>query len=210
MIPAHGTITPQKILKVKEPGNLGNKLVVLSWKPMVLWEFWNTQNWSVVWFCFFFKIPGMESMVIWIWFSQNAQKKKVGLWKIKKTTQHSSFLWSFFSWWIDDSGFLCLGLSEMKCYCKVKEAKYSMTAENMFLYMGYPSISIYEGWRKVVCLFCLYRWNPPNQDASDGVLGLFGKFSRRRGALAWFHGVWTSWAKVLEYWMISSLKIKLN
>jgi hypothetical protein len=33
----------------------------------------------------------------------------------------------------------------MKCYCKVKEAKYSMTAENMFLYMGYPSISIYEG-----------------------------------------------------------------
>jgi hypothetical protein len=28
--------------------------------------------------------------------------------------------------------------------------------------------------------------------------------------LAWFHGVWTSWAKVLEYWMISSLKIKLN
>jgi hypothetical protein len=33
---------------------------------------------------------------------------------------------------------------------------------------------------------------------------------RRRGALAWFHGVWTCSARVLEYWMISSLKIKLN
>jgi hypothetical protein len=33
---------------------------------------------------------------------------------------------------------------------------------------------------------------------------------RRRGAWAWFHGVWTCIAKVLEYWMISSLKIELN
>jgi hypothetical protein len=38
----------------------------------------------------------------------------------------------------------------------------------------------------------------------------FGKLSTRRGAWAWFHGVWTCGAKVLEYWMISSLKIKLN
>jgi hypothetical protein len=28
--------------------------------------------------------------------------------------------------------------------------------------------------------------------------------------LAWFHGVWTCNGEVLEYWMISSLKIKLN
>jgi hypothetical protein len=28
--------------------------------------------------------------------------------------------------------------------------------------------------------------------------------------LAWFHGIWTCGAKVLEYWLISSLKIKLN
>ncbi len=32
----------------------------------------------------------------------------------------------------------------------------------------------------------------------------------RRGAWAWFHGVWTCGAKLLEYWIISSLKIKLN
>ncbi len=32
----------------------------------------------------------------------------------------------------------------------------------------------------------------------------------RRGASAWFHGVWTWGVKVFEYWMISSLKIKLN
>jgi hypothetical protein len=37
--------------------------------------------------------------------------------------------------------------------------------------------------------------------------GLFGKlWRRRRGALAWFHGVWTCGVEVLEY----SMKIKLN
>jgi hypothetical protein len=36
-------------------------------------------------------------------------------------------------------------------------------------------------------------------DASDHVLGLFEKLSRRRGASAWFHGIWTCGAKVLEY-----------
>jgi len=36
----------------------------------------------------------------------------------------------------------------------------------------------------------------PNRDASDHVLGLFWKaLSRRRGAWAWFHGVWTCIAK---------------
>jgi hypothetical protein len=30
-------------------------------------------------------------------------------------------------------------------------------------------------------------------------LGLFGKLSRRRGASAWFHGIWTSGVEVLEY-----------
>ncbi len=67
-------------------------------------------------------------------------------------------------------------------------------------------------WSKVVCLFCfvLYWWDPPNRDASDRVLGLFGKLWRRRGASASFHGVWTCGTKVLEYWMISTLKMKLN
>jgi hypothetical protein len=27
---------------------------------------------------------------------------------------------------------------------------------------------------------------------------------------SWFHDIWTCGAKVLEYWVISSLKIKLN
>jgi len=38
-----------------------------------------------------------------------------------------------------------------------------------------------------------------NHDALDHILGLFGKLSRRRGALAWFHGVWTYGAEVLGY-----------
>jgi hypothetical protein len=66
---------------------------------------------------------------------------------------------------------------------------------------------MYEA-RLFVC-FVLYLWDPLNQDASDHILGLFGKLSRR-GALAWFHEVWTCCAKVLEYWMIFSLKSKLN
>jgi hypothetical protein len=58
--------------------------------------------------------------------------------------------------------------------------------------------------------FVLYWWDPSNYDASNHILGLFGKLSRRRGALARFHGVWTCSVKVLEYWMISSMKIKLS
>jgi hypothetical protein len=60
------------------------------------------------------------------------------------------------------------------------------------------------------CLFVWYPWDPQNQDASDHVLDLFGKLSRRRGASACFHGIWTSGVEVLEYWKIFSLKIKLN
>jgi len=60
-------------------------------------------------------------------------------------------------------------------------------------------------------LFCFVCTDDsPNWDASDHVLGLFGKHSTRRGAWAWFHDDCTCDTKVLEYWMISSLKIKLN
>ncbi len=38
-----------------------------------------------------------------------------------------------------------------------------------------------------------------NQDASDHVLGVFGKLSTRRGTWASFHDVWTCGAKGLEY-----------
>jgi len=32
-------------------------------------------------------------------------------------------------------------------------------------------------------------------NALDHILGLFGKLSRRKGAWAWFHGIWTCGAK---------------
>jgi len=47
-------------------------------------------------------------------------------------------------------------------------------------------------WNKVFCLFC------------------FVLFVLMKGAWAWYYDVWTCGTKVLEYWMISSLKIKLN
>jgi hypothetical protein len=67
-------------------------------------------------------------------------------------------------------------------------------------------------WSEVVCLFCLvlYRWDPPNWDASDRVISLFGKLSGAEVSRHWFHDIWTCGAKVLGYRMISSLKIKLN
>jgi hypothetical protein len=64
--------------------------------------------------------------------------------------------------------------------------------------------------RNVVCLFCFYLWDPLNRDALDHILGLFEKLVTRRGAWAWFHNIWTRRAKVLQYWLNFSLKIKLN
>jgi hypothetical protein len=64
------------------------------------------------------------------------------------------------------------------------------------------------------CLFVLFCFVPIRStepgSGSDQVLGLFGKLLRRRGASALFHDIWTCGAKVLEYQMNSSLKIKLN
>jgi hypothetical protein len=61
-------------------------------------------------------------------------------------------------------------------------------------------------------LFCfvLEIWDTPNRDALDHVLGVFGNLLTRRGAWAWFPDILICNAKVVEHWMISSLKIKLN
>jgi len=49
-------------------------------------------------------------------------------------------------------------------------------------------------------LFVLFCTNEIDQTRMlHIVLGLFGKLLRRRGALAWFHGVWTCSVEVLEY-----------
>ncbi len=78
-----------------------------------------------------------------------------------------------------------------------------LTQTHTHTHIGY--LSMKEG-----SLFCFVVWDLLNQDASDHVLGVFGKLLTRRGEWAWFHDVWTWGAKVLEYWMISSLKIKIN
>jgi hypothetical protein len=65
-------------------------------------------------------------------------------------------------------------------------------------------------WSFVVC-FVLYWWDPPDGDTSDCVLGLFGKALEEKGVSAlvsWCLGFCS--VEVLEYWMISSLKIKSN
>jgi hypothetical protein len=47
-------------------------------------------------------------------------------------------------------------------------------------------------------LFCIDEIHSTRM-LSDHVLGLFGKLSRRWGASAWFHVIWTCGAKVFEY-----------
>jgi hypothetical protein len=54
-------------------------------------------------------------------------------------------------------------------------------------------------WRKVVFL---ELWDPPNADASDCVLGVFGKLSPRRGAWTWFYAVWTC-LRCKSSWMLN-------
>jgi hypothetical protein len=53
--------------------------------------------------------------------------------------------------------------------------------------------------RKVVCLFCFVCFVLMRSFKLGCVLGFFGKFLRRRGSWAWFHGVWTCGVEVLEY-----------
>jgi len=64
-------------------------------------------------------------------------------------------------------------------------------------------------WRKVVCLICFVCTHKIHWTRVLQIVFLV-PLESSRGALAWFHGVWTCGVEVLEYWMISSLKIKLN
>ncbi len=57
------------------------------------------------------------------------------------------------------------------------------------------------------CFVCI--WDPSNGGPSDCNLDVFGKLLTR-SAWAWFHDIWTCDAKVIEYWIFFSLKIKLN
>jgi hypothetical protein len=66
--------------------------------------------------------------------------------------------------------------------------------------------------RKVVC-FVLFRSYEIHWTGMLQIMFLMSfesSLSMRRGAWAWFHDVWTRGPKVLEYWMLSSLKIKFN
>jgi hypothetical protein len=76
--------------------------------------------------------------------------------------------------------------------------------------VSFPHLSMKE-WRKVVCfvLICSYEIHPTGMLQIVFLVSL--ESSLREGVHGlWFHGVWTCCAKVLEYRMISSLKIKLN
>ncbi len=88
-----------------------------------------------------------------------------------------------------------------------------MDARNIFwavtcwALVGMFLISIYEG-RQFVCTYEIH-WTGMLQIVL--LVSLERSRGGGRGASAWFQGVWT-WVveEVLQYWMISSLKIKLN
>jgi hypothetical protein len=58
-------------------------------------------------------------------------------------------------------------------------------------------------------LFCSYKIHQTRLLQIMFLVSLESSLTRR-GAWAWFHDIWTCNAKVLEYLMIFSLKIKLN
>jgi hypothetical protein len=71
--------------------------------------------------------------------------------------------------------------------------------------------SIYEGGQFILFCFVVMRSTELGCfRLCSWCLWCLWKLSTRRGAWAWFHDIWTCGVKVLEYWMISSLKIKLN
>ncbi len=63
--------------------------------------------------------------------------------------------------------------------------------------------------RKVVVLLCSYEIHRTGMLQIVLLVSLESS-GRGGGAWTWFHDIWTCIAKVLEYWMISSLKVKLN
>ncbi len=65
-------------------------------------------------------------------------------------------------------------------------------------------------WSKVVRLFCFVLMKSSKPGCFMSCAWSLWKALEEGGASAWFHDVWTCDAKVLEYWMIFSLKIKLN
>ncbi len=73
-------------------------------------------------------------------------------------------------------------------------------------------VSLESSWQgEVPGLGSLCLWKALDKERCMGlVLCVFGKLLTRRGAWAWFYDIWTCSAKVPRYWMISSLKIKLN
>jgi hypothetical protein len=52
------------------------------------------------------------------------------------------------------------------------------------------SSSIYMKLGSLFVLFYNYEI-PPNQGISNCIFGVFGKLLTRKGALTWFHDVWT-------------------
>jgi hypothetical protein len=58
--------------------------------------------------------------------------------------------------------------------------------------------------------FVCSNWYLSNCKALNHILDIFGKLSTSWGALAWFHNIWTYGVNIIEYQMISSLKINLN
>jgi hypothetical protein len=73
---------------------------------------------------------------------------------------------------------------------------------------GGSGTSIYAA--RLFVWFVLYWWDPLNQDASDCVLGLFGKLARRRGCIGLVPCCFDLPCK--SSWILNncSLKIKLN
>ncbi len=76
---------------------------------------------------------------------------------------------------------------------------------NLVLWNPRDYLSMKEG-----SLFCFVVMKSNKLRCFKLYFWCLGKISRRRGAWPWFHDVWIGGAIFLIYWMIFSLKTKLN
>jgi hypothetical protein len=80
---------------------------------------------------------------------------------------------------------------------KITKKNPNVFSKNLVNYSRFLLSILNNRSMKLGSLFCLVVMRSTERGyASDHVLGVFGKLStRRRGAWAWFHGVWTLWCK---------------
>jgi hypothetical protein len=103
----------------------------------------------------------------------------------------------------EDNAYISQGLQHSKdaqgeAFTQSPMPIYGMIIMSIDEGLGVCGISIYEG-KLFVCFVLFVLMRSTKLGCFRSFLGLSGKLLRRRGASAWFHGIWTYGVEVFEY-----------